>query len=140
MSSSDDTDDIKIEVNKSHIDADADDYSSPSSASELSNSASISTASNEQQQQEEEEEEQGDSGWLDNPKRICFIMCACLVFAIMTFVILLQLYSDDYQSWTTFKGIQYIQPHTHTRKYVYASTQTMGHLLYHQQIRSDPLI
>eukprot|EP01084_Bolivina_argentea_P276187 471227_1 len=47
--------------------------------------------------------------WLDNRKRINFIICAFVVFVIMTLVILLQLYSDGYDSWKYGSEIENIE-------------------------------
>eukprot|EP00485_Elphidium_margaritaceum_P020363 CAMPEP_0202730600 /NCGR_PEP_ID=MMETSP1385-20130828/186721_1 /ASSEMBLY_ACC=CAM_ASM_000861 /TAXON_ID=933848 /ORGANISM="Elphidium margaritaceum" /LENGTH=1187 /DNA_ID=CAMNT_0049396877 /DNA_START=1 /DNA_END=3564 /DNA_ORIENTATION=- len=43
-----------------------------------------------------------DEGWLSNPRRLCFICCACIVFSVMTLVVLLQFYSDEYKAWTSY--------------------------------------
>eukprot|EP01083_Nonionella_stella_P020134 55815_1 len=54
----------------------------------------------------EDNEHHHNNEWLDNPKRIRFIICACIVFIIMTFIILLQLYSDNYGSWISYDEAQ----------------------------------
>jgi len=47
----------------------------------------------------DDDDDVGSDSCLTTGKRICFIVCALLVFLAMTAVIVLQLYSDEYSQW-----------------------------------------